>query len=113
MAKKIGVIGTGNNLHLAFLRIYPDAMIAAIETAESAVEKYCGVPAVDKLNENARAELEFSCNGEDITESVISAYFDEAVDILESYHPDFEVDYKTDPTGPVLIINGEQYAPEA
>lgn len=109
MATKNGVIGTGNNLHLAFLRIYPDAMIAAIETAESAVQKYCSIPAVDMLNKNARAELEFACNGENITESVISIYFEEAASILKTYHPEFTVDFKTDPTGPVLIINGEQY----
>lgn len=98
-----------DNKHLAYLHIYPDAMVKAIETAESAVRKYCSIPAVDMLNENARTELEFACNGEDITESVISIYFEEAASILETYHPEFTVDFKTDPTGPVLIINGEQY----
>lgn len=82
--------------NLQYLRIYPDAIDSAIDSAENAMN-FCGLgdyTYIDDMNEEAFSNLNYLGSFENITNSIISAYFSTAAAFIEKYATKkYKVDY--------------------
>lgn len=76
------------------LGIYPDAIEAAVEKCEDALNDLgFDHNEINDLHDMAATELEEIGNWSDITNSVISAYFHTAKDMIREKFPKLEVEY--------------------
>lgn len=97
--------------NLAYLGIYPDTIDVAIGVAEAAV-KCCfsgnigNIGTVEKLHEMAKQDLEENGSMEDITNSIIHAYFSTAAYLINEKFPYLPVDYYVNCTDSHFYIDG-------
>lgn len=80
--------------NLAFLNIYPDAIDDAIESCEDAMKELgFTISEIDDMNECAMEDLKEIGSFDDITNSIISAYYHAAASMIEDKYPGISVDY--------------------
>ena len=90
------------------LGIYEDAINSAIETAEHAVRHAgLGKSGINDLHEMALEELKESGSFDDITNSIIDAYFIVAKDMIRQSFPKLECDFYVNCEDSDFYINGE------
>lgn len=100
---------------LAYLEIFPKYIYDAICTAEKLVRHVAdeyGLDAyslVNELNTEAVNEMKEVGTFENITASVINAYFSTAKWICEREANGIEVDYEVNGMCSALYVNGEQF----
>ena len=95
---------------LEYIGIYPAEIKRGVYIAESALEE-AGMPGlIDKLNENAVARLKMNGSWDSITNSVIQAYFEEAVSIIQS-RSDYKCTYFVNGLDSHFMIDGDEVSP--
>jgi len=96
--------------NMQYLGIYEDAIDTAIESAENAFVE-CGINTIDQihlLHENAMEYLKENGSFEEITNSIIYAYFDTAKWMINDQFPDRTVDYFVNCRDSHFIIDGHE-----
>jgi len=92
-----------------FLGIYEDAINDAIDTCESALKKVgASISDIDDMNDDALYRLKECGDFEDITNSIISAYFSTVGYFIKKYRPDADVDYYVNGDDSHLYIDREE-----
>lgn len=95
--------------NLAYLGIYPGAIDAAINSCETAMEKMgMSISEIDKMNEMALEEFQECGRLEDITNSVIGAYFDTTQYLIVEKFPGRKVDYYVNCEDSHFYLDGEE-----
>lgn len=92
-----------------YLGIYEDAINDAIDTCESALKQVgASVSDIDSMNEDALCYLKECGSFDDITNSIISAYFSTVGYFIKKYKPDADVDYYVNGNDSHLYIDREE-----
>ena len=91
-----------------YLGIYEDAINDAIDTCESALKQVGGEDDIDDMNEYALYHLKECGSFDDITNSIISAYFSTMKYFIKKYRPDADVDYYVNGDDSHLYIDHEE-----
>lgn len=95
--------------NLAYLGIYPSAIDSAINSCETAMENMgMSISEIDEMNEMALEEFQECGSLEDITNSVISAYFDTTKYLIVEKFPGRKVDYFINCEDSHFYIDGEE-----
>ena len=96
---------------LCFLGIYEDAINSAIEKAESLMKHEdfdFDISDIDEMNEWALEYLKECGSFEDITNSIILAYFSSTEAYIKQKYPDADIDYYVNCMDSYLIYKGEE-----
>lgn len=92
--------------NLAFLRIYPHAIDSAIEKCAKAMKDLgFTVSGLDDMNDAALEDLKEIGTFDDITNSIIAAYYGTAKCMIEERYPGIEVDYYVNCDDSPFIVN--------
>lgn len=95
---------------LEYIGIYPAEIKRGVYIAESALEEADMSELIDKLNENAVARLKMSGSWDSITNSIIQAYFDEAMNIIQN-RSDHKCTYFVNGLDSHFMIDGDEVSP--
>jgi len=80
--------------NMQYLGIYEDAIDTAINTCEEAMKQMeFSIHDIDTMNELALEDLKSMGSWDDITNSIIQAYFSTTAYLINKRHPDLDVDY--------------------
>lgn len=95
--------------NLAYLGIYPSAIDSAINSCEAAMKKVgMSISEIEKMNEMALEEFQECGSLEDITNSIIRAYFDTTQYLIVEKFPGKKVDYFVNCEDSHFFIDGEE-----
>lgn len=93
--------------NLQYLRIYPDAIDTAISRVEEAMEGLgFGAREIQDMHDEAFSELEEVGNWENITNSIIFAYYRTAEAFILERYPGATVDYYVNGTDSPFEVSG-------
>lgn len=95
--------------NLAYIGIYPDAIDSAINACELAMQKAgMSVAEIDKMNEMALEQFHECGSLEDITNSVIDAYFDTTKYLIDEKFPGRDTSYYVNCHDSSFYMDGEE-----
>ena len=95
--------------NLAYLGIYEDAINSAIDTCEEALKSLdFSVDDIDNMNEWAVDDLKQIGSWDDITNSIIEAYFSTTAYMINERFPDKECDYYVNCDDSHFYIDNEE-----
>ena len=98
--------------NLQYLSIYEKAIDWAISAAEEAIKRVgLGDQGVQDLNEMALDELKESGDWDNITNSIIRAYFIVAYDMIKQTNPKIECSYYVNCYDSHFYMNGKEVIP--
>ena len=92
-----------------YLGIYEDAIDNAIASCEEALRQLeFDVSDIDDMNEKAVANLRNFGDWDDITNSIIRAYFEATIDFINYHRPEIDVDCYINCDDSHLYIGGDE-----
>lgn len=83
-------------MYLHLLNIYTDAINGAIESCETILKELDPSISMDVIHDNAMSYLEQNGTFEDITNSIIRAYYTETKEYVEETFPELKIQFKVD-----------------
>lgn len=96
-----------NNLY--WLEIYPEYIDRCLETCEEVLKQYnCDIEFIDDFHELAFENLKQIGTFDNITNSIMDAYYMTLQDTLKRIKPELETEYYVNGSDTQFIINGEE-----